>query len=139
MAFKEVVIKRKKASSKPPRKVFLQVDENNEVRLKSGTWLQKIVGKRAKLLVDEVAGMIALQGQDKKDNTIATSGTFINITDATEALGWDLVSNAWFEVPIEITLGGRRVALRMRKADRMKEPPVLRKGGPGRKKVEENV
>jgi hypothetical protein len=126
--FKEVTIKRKRATGKLPKKVFLYVDENGEVRLKIGIWLQKTVGKRAKLLVDDIAGSIAIQGADKKDNSLSTNGIFFNISDAIEALQLNLpeFTDTWYEVPIEIALTGRRIVLRMRKADRLKEPPPMR-------------
>lgn len=137
MPFEEVKIKRKRQTSKVPKLAFLHVNENGEVRLKTGTWFKKVIGKKGRLLIDKIAGVIAVQGVDKKDNVLSTSGTMFNITDAIEEMNWNLTVDSWYQVPIEHTNENRRVSLRMRKAERMKEPPPVRKTGSGRKKKEE--
>lgn len=112
---------------KPPKKVFIEVTETGAVRIKNVSWFRKNVGDYCTLRVDKLGGLIGLFGaKDRTDNTVSLKGTFITITDAVEALDWNLGEEMWYEVPISVTDSRKTVTLRMRKANRI-DCPIRRK------------
>ena len=127
MPWQNVEIKRS-YSTKPPKKVFIEVTDTGSVRIKNTSWFRKNLGDYCTLRVDKLGGLIGLFGAKAKgDNTVSLKGTYITITDAVAVLEWDLHDNEWYEVPVNVTDARKTVTLRMRKANMLKECPIRKK------------
>ena len=109
---------------KPPKKLFIDVDDNGHSVMKVSVFVKRHIGDYCKLKVDTVGGIIGLFPGKKGDNSLSLKSSKITLDDALEELGWNLTEDRYYEVPCEFRQGAKdkHIVLRMRKANAIDRP-----------------